>query len=235
MRLIGLNACTLIVAAIGLLLRTPVDVWWLMGAFWATSLAGMAGVRAILLSYGGYLQPKLRPSRNLVIVGSGARAREVYLEFKAHSEWEYRLIGFVDSEPQNDFVPAELVLGGIDDLETILMHTVVDEVVIALPIKSQYEAVEYAIGICQSLGIQAQYFTDFFSTSITKRHSPGGDSSVVLEVVHDDYRKYIKRGIDVALSATLLVIFFPSDADGGDCGEADEPGVRCCSGRNGLG
>lgn len=206
---IGLNLCTLMVAGVARTLRSPVDVWRVTEVFWGGCLLAMLAARGLLLAYGGYVRPRMRPSRNLMIVGSGARARQVYEEFKAHSEWEYRLVGFVDSEPQSDFVPAEMIIGGIGDLETILMHTVVDEVVIALPVKSQYEAVEFSIGVCQSLGIQAQYFTDFFGSSITKRYSPGGAHGVVLEVVYDDWRRHVKRLVDVALAGVLLVVFAP--------------------------
>lgn len=209
--IIGLNSCTLVVAFVTVALRLPVDIWQVTETFWVACLAAMVVVRSTALLYADHLRPRLRPSRNLMIVGSGARARQVYQEFKAHVEWDYRLLGFVDSEPQNDFVPPELILGGIDELEHILMHTVVDEVVIALPIKSQYEAVEYAISICQSLGVQAQYFTDFFGTSITKRHSSAGPQTgrVVLETVYDDYRRHVKRLLDITLSSVLLVLFAP--------------------------
>jgi exopolysaccharide biosynthesis polyprenyl glycosylphosphotransferase len=206
---IGLNLCTGVVAAVAVVHPLGVEVWGLAEAYWSVCLALMLTVRLGLLAYGGYVRPKLRPSRNLMIVGSGQRARQVYEEFKAHREWDYRLLGFVDSEPQSDFVPPEMVIGGIGDLETILMHTVVDEVVIALPVKSQYEAVEQSIGICQSLGIQAQYFTDFFGTAITKRHSSEGAHGVKLDVVHHDSRRYVKRVMDVVFSAVLIVLFLP--------------------------
>ncbi len=209
--IIGLNICTLTVGVLVLVLYRTLDVWAVTEVFWVLCLAAMVAVRSVCLLYADHLRPKLRPRRNLMIVGSGPRARQVFEEFKAHTEWDYQLLGFVDSEPQSDFVPPELILGGIGELEQILMHTVVDEVVIALPIKSQYVAVEDAIGICQSLGVQAQYFTDFFGTSVTKRHSSAGPQTgrVVLEAVYDDSRRYIKRMVDIVSSAVLLVLLVP--------------------------
>ncbi len=40
------------------------------------------------------------------------------------------------------------------------MHTVVDEVLIALPIKSCYSEIEYAIRACEHAGVQSKYLAD---------------------------------------------------------------------------
>ena len=208
---IALNSCGAVVGLIEAILHPGRDVWHTVEVFWLVALAMTGGLRVLLLLFDRLLRPVFRRGRNLIIVGSGERARLVFEEFKLHTEWDYRLVGFVDSEPQGGFVPAELLLGGIDQLEQILMHTVVDEVVIALPIKSQYEAVDSAITICQMLGIQSQYFTDYFGTSVTKRRSYASqdDGRVVLEVVTHDYRLHIKRALDVVLSIFGILVLAP--------------------------
>jgi exopolysaccharide biosynthesis polyprenyl glycosylphosphotransferase len=208
---IGLNSCTAVVGLIEVILRPARDAWHTVEVFWLVALAMTGGLRGLLLLFDRLLRPVFRRRRNLIIVGSGERARRVFEEFKLHKEWDYRLVGFVDSEPQGGFVPAELILGGIDELEHILMHTVVDEVVIALPIKSQYEAVDSAITICQMLGIQAQYFTDHFGTSVTKRrkYSSQDGGRVVLEAVTHDYRLHVKRVLDLVLSIFGVIVLSP--------------------------
>jgi len=209
--IIALNSCAAVVGLIEVVLKTGVDVWRVVEVYWVNCLVLMTAVRLLFVVFDRMLRPALRRSRNLIIVGTGERARQVFQEFKAHTEWDYRLVGFIDSEPQGGFVPSELVLGGIDSLEHILMHTVVDEVVVALPIKSQYEAVDYAIGVCQMLGIQSQYFTDYFGTSVTKRRSYTGSASggVVLKVVTDDYRLRLKRLFDIVVSFCTIVLLSP--------------------------
>jgi hypothetical protein len=57
-------------------------------------------------------------------------------ELRAHPKWRYQLIGFVDNDPM---CQGEDLLGEVDDLDKILMGRVVDEVIIALPMKSKYE------------------------------------------------------------------------------------------------
>ena len=209
---IGLNSCTAVVGLIEVILGKRQIVWHVVEIFWVVSLLLMAGARLMLVGFDRVFRPLMRRKRNLIIVGSGERAKQVYEDFKVHTEWDYSLIGFIDSEPQQGgFVPANLILGGIDSLEQILMHTVVDEVVIALPMKSQYETIGHIIEICQMLGIQSQYFTDYFGTAVTKRRvSADPDSGRVrLEVVTVDYRLLLKRMIDMSLSFLAILFLSP--------------------------
>ncbi len=208
--LIALNSCTGVVGLLVVWMGGSATVWNTLAIFWLLGLAAMAGSRFILIAFDRLLRPMLRRGRNLIIVGSGERARQVYEDFREHTEWDYTLLGFVDSEPKG-FVPPGMILGGIDQLESILMRTVVDEVVIALPMKSHYEVVGSVIETCQMLGIQSQYFTDQFGTAVTKRRlSAGPDSGrVLLEVVTVDYRLVLKRMLDLALSSVALILLFP--------------------------
>jgi len=167
--------------------------------------------RLAIMFFYQHIYPLFRPERKLIILGSGARAVQVYKDLQANTEWDYSLLGFVDSEPQGGHVPAEMILGGTDELEDLLMHQVVDEVVIALPMKSQYEIIGRAVAICEQLGIQSQYFSDHFGSSVTKRRSTAGARSgrIVLQVVYDDYRRYLKRLIDFSVAFFGLLFLSP--------------------------
>ena len=208
---IGLNACTGVVGLIVLAAVGSHGAWHVVELFWVVSLALLLASRLQIIAFDRVMRPMMRRSRNLLIVGSGERARKVYDDFREHTEWDYTLLGFIDSEPQGGFVPTEMILGSIDRLEDILMHTVVDEVVIALPMKSQYEVIGEVISTCQMLGVQSQYFTDHFGTAVTKRRlSAGPDSGcVLLEVVTIDYRLLLKRGMDLLISANALIVLSP--------------------------
>ena len=167
--IIGLNSCAGVVGLVQVVLRPGRDAWHVVETFWIVALCLTASLRIVLLLFDRLLRPIFRRGRNLIIVGSGERARQLFEELKLHTEWKYRLVGFVDSEPQGSSVPPELLLGGIDQLEQILLHAVVDEVVIALPIKSQYETFDNAVKICRTLGIRSRYLTDYFGTSAIER------------------------------------------------------------------
>ena len=209
--LAGLTACTVVLGVMEMLLGKEHLMARTAGLFWGETAILMAMVRAQAMLFFRHVRPMFRRQRNLIILGSGARALQVYKDLKAHTLWDYSLLGFVDSVPQDGFIPAEMILGGMDDLEDLLMHRVVDEVVIALPMKSQYERVGRAVAICERLGVQSQYFSDHFGSTLTKRRMTAGPQSgrIVMQVVHHDTRRYTKRIFDLTAALGGLLLLSP--------------------------
>ena len=126
-------------------------------------LASFCG-QLVAHAFGGRLARSLSGSRDLIIVGSGPRAWASYERFQDPSHHYTHVLGFVDS-PNGHLVSAAIqrqMLGGLDELEAILMKQPVDEVVIALPAKSCYEQIQTAIQVCERAGVEAQYPSDVF-------------------------------------------------------------------------
>ncbi len=174
-------------------------------AFWLASLALCLGSRLVRIALSTYVEPLLRGDRRVVIVGTGWRAERCAEEICAHPDCHYEILGFVDNEPQ---IQRSDYLGKTDDLESILMRQVVDEVIIALPMKSKYDDIQTAIDACERLGIQSEYSTDLFATKIAKRRSEGiqDAASIVLHMVHNDRRLYVKRAIDLIGAFLALIL-----------------------------
>ena len=174
-------------------------------AFWALSIPVLLSVRALLRSL---TAGNVAPVRDVLIVGSGQRASEVFQRIEADSDHR-RVVGFVDtpSVSVSDSVRGRL-LGGLDELEGLLMHRAIDEVLIALPIKSCYAEIEEAIRVCQRVGVRARYLADIFDHA---RNGSGADPLAAVEVpiAADDYRLLIKRVIDVAGAAAGLILLSP--------------------------
>jgi exopolysaccharide biosynthesis polyprenyl glycosylphosphotransferase len=164
--------------------------------------------RSAMAVYRAKLLPVGRKKRNVIIVGTGPRAQRLAQELASHPRWRYGLLGFVDSDPQ---FHGDLVLGGSGNLDQILMNQVVDEVIVALPIKSKYDEIQQAIAACERLGVQSGYSTDLFVTDVTKRRSTERHdrSSVLLHMVHDDKRRIVKRLIDIVGAAVTLSALAP--------------------------
>lgn len=207
----GLTICTVIA---GLLLVATGKTGYFVRAisrFWVICLVLMLVMRVVLLLFYWHVRPRLRPKREVLILGTGNRAWQACHELLEHSEIKYEILGFLDSQPQEGYVPKDMILGGAEDLESLLAQRVVDEVVIALPVKSQYEVIGKAVAVCQELGIQAQYSTDQFGTPLTKRRYSVGPQRgrMVLQVVHYDYRRHLKRAIDILGSVFGLIVLSP--------------------------
>lgn len=149
--------------------------------------------------------------RNLVIVGSGPRARRAYREMCLCDRPQYECLGFIDSEPVPMNGTPIRMLGGIAELESLLVQEPVDEVLIALPIKSQYAGVQRALRICERMGVQATYLADVFEHGIARpRFEQAASLAVVtLPTRADDSRMMVKRGIDIVGASLAILVLSP--------------------------
>ena len=181
--------------------------------FWAISIPAVIALREAVRILG--TSPSDQQPRDVLIVGSGPRAQalcQALSEPDRASTSDVRLVGVVDSNQGVTAHPVrQHVLGTLDDLETVLKRTVVDEVLIALPIKSCYQQIQDVIHTCERLGVQSAYLADVFQSSLgrvryeqTHRFAIG-----TVKVVQDDFRLAIKRAMDMAGAAVGLVLLAP--------------------------
>jgi lipopolysaccharide/colanic/teichoic acid biosynthesis glycosyltransferase len=179
--------------------------------FWFVALGLCLLVRA---SWRAVDNARHRQVRRALIVGSGRLARRVHRDLRADRPDRYEVVGFLD-EPANGKTSFERVsdqtIGSLDELEQILMRQVIDEVVIALPVKSQYQRIQQVLQVCERAGVQAKYGTDLFESTIASHryHAHGDRAFVAYHVVPDGYRLVIKRIIDVIGAVAGLILFAP--------------------------
>ncbi len=178
----------------------------------AAIVACLAG-RLAASALAGRVAAALTGRRDLIIVGSGPRAANLYDRVRESQHGKTRVLGFVDS-PNGHSVPARIrnqMLGTLDDLEEILAKQPLDEVLIALPAKSCYAQIQSTIQICERVGVEAKYPCDIFQVSLARpRTELDGDAPIVsLKVVHDGYRLTVKRFIDVFAAAAALITLAP--------------------------
>lgn len=181
--------------------------------FWAFSIPVVITTRETIQILGTSLAGQRQ--REVLIVGSGPRARALAqaLDGLAGMDAERpRLVGFVDSD---DSVPDAGVrgrlLGTLDDLETLLMHRVVDEVMIALPIKSRYQEIQDVIHTCERLGVQSTYLADIFQPSLGRvRYEHAHPFAIhTVKVVPEGVQLAIKRAIDIVGAGLGLMVLAP--------------------------
>jgi len=146
-------------------------------------------------------------ARRTLIVGSGPIAAWLHRGFGTDREIRREVVGFVDSDPQPSLIAIGLPhLGGLGQLERLLMHVVVDEVFVALPVKSRYEEIQRTIAACERVGVPAKYPTDLFRTTLAPpRLEQRVDTSfIAVTVAPDDSRLVMKRLMDVVGASLLL-------------------------------
>jgi len=183
---------------------------WHAAAIWAITVTTALAARGLVRL--GVETTSNRALRTVIIVGSGPRALRLYNTLHAQRSAGLALLGFVDN---NEHIESEVVrrrlLGRIDNLEHLLMRHEVDEVLVALPIRSCYALIQDVISICERAGVQANYLADVFRTSLARpRYDQTHETPLVaMTVVTDDQRLVIKRAIDILGAALGLVILSP--------------------------
>lgn len=140
------------------------SIWVPVLLFWAAASSLSLIVRLILWpELRHWRRAKTKQSRT-IIVGSGPFALRCYSSLTAAKPPQHRVLGFVDSpggHPVASLVNDRL-LGDLTQLDTILMQTAVDEVIIALPIRSCYDAAQRAIHVCENGGVPVGYYVQPF-------------------------------------------------------------------------
>jgi exopolysaccharide biosynthesis polyprenyl glycosylphosphotransferase len=200
------SAVTMIFPAISVTGAFGVDT---VAGFWMGSMVVLGALRRILRSF---VLWRDRKPREVLIVGTGPRALALFKQLHARDSRESRVIGFVDTEiwaPER--LPDGLFLGALSGFEPLLMRSAVDEVMIALPIRSRYEDVQQALRVCERVGVRAKYLADVFEHSQARARFEGEDgvAGVAMLMAPDDHRLLVKRALDISGAVLGLILLSP--------------------------
>ena len=189
-----------------------VITWWIVPALFAVTTAGTIGVRAAVRAVTRARRTH-SPACRVVLVGSGPRASAMWAELCADPSVRYELVGLFDTP---DAVPhptfAGVPLAALSSLERALMHVVVDQVVIALPVRSRYSEIEATIQTCERAGLESRVPADVFRPTLARpciEGAGGGTAVVAMHVVSRGGELLVKRAIDVVGAACALIVLSP--------------------------
>jgi exopolysaccharide biosynthesis polyprenyl glycosylphosphotransferase len=153
--------------------------------------------------------------KTLLIVGGGARGQRFAMQLNLRQDLGYRVLGYVDSDPafaRGEFYGAPW-MGTVEELPRILATEVIDEVAIALPIKSQYTQIETAVILLEEQGITTHLLSDLFPRKLA-RSQPNDFGGVPIVSLHSaplfSWRTEAKRVFDFVAATFLLLISAPA-------------------------
>lgn len=159
--------------------------------------------------YGYSPESKLK----VLILGSGPRASKAWRELRLRQSTDCELVGFVDNRGPEEMAP-DLAARHVTDLNGLsdyLLHHIVDELIIAVPLRSCYEMAQRAVAIAESTGVRVFCLNDIYtlshSTSLRRRAEP------FIELVpHDDVHRLqhgLKRTFDFICALTGIAVLSP--------------------------
>lgn len=183
--------------------------------FWGCSTIVIVGTRMVVRTWLRRLRTHGRDSRNMLIVGSNRRSVEFARRIQSKPELGYRILGFADSEwvgiteLQNYGWP---VVCDLDNLPGFLRRSVVDEVVLTVPLRSFHDLASDVAAMCEEQGIVVRVLSDIFD--LQHRKAKAEDFAGAALITHssgitEGWPSTAKRALDFTLSFLLLIALAP--------------------------
>ena len=160
-----------------------------------------------------YIHRKGYNQSNLLIVGTGKRAREFIKAVNNHENWGLRIVGLIDDDHGlfGKEIDGFRVLGRIQDIPFIIHRKVIDRVIFVVP-RLWLHRIDEAILACEKEGISTAISLDLYNLSFARTRQTDFSGFPLLEFETfgaQQWELFIKRTIDILLSVLLLIIFAP--------------------------
>ena len=168
------------------------------------NLAGMRGRRAWNRRLGRKTQGQ--KSRRVLIVGAGYAGRAIAEELASRKELQKVVCGFLDERGAD----GADVLGDVDDLSYVARTVFADEVIVALP--ENRELAMHAILEAKRNHLDVKIVPDLMGCNLPVVHVEHLAASPLISLHQEpipEFGLFIKRTLDVLLSATALMAAAP--------------------------
>ncbi len=177
------------------------------------ALLSLCGVRMGILVVLQTIRRKGYNYQNLLVVGTGSRARKFAQTLNAHPEWGYRVRGYLDQDPAllGRRITGHPVVGTLEDLPQLLDRCVIDEVVFIVP-RSWLSHIEGALRVCEEQGITISIGADLYNLPVAKPVLTEFEGVPMLTYSTTPFapgKLGLKRAMDVAGAFFLLILGFP--------------------------
>jgi exopolysaccharide biosynthesis polyprenyl glycosylphosphotransferase len=208
---LGVLALCAAAIALRIVIVTPLFV----AALWVLAIGAVCslriGLRCALDLVGGHALLQ----RQVLIAGTGPRARSLAHQLEVDPESDVHVVGFVDDEwpGMSEFRDEyHLVVTDLKNLSTFLRHHVVDEIVFALPLSMMNRWRRELFAVCRQYGITMR----FPASALVDVEPENGTHDVRDHIIFSLYHGVVggwpllaKRVFDLVLAIPLLILSLP--------------------------
>ena len=205
----------IVLASVALIFRVRMITPAFIVVFWAISSLSLILCRLVMRELLASVRTHGRNLRHVLIVGTNPRAEAFARTIDGRSELGYQLIGFADQEwagNRHFGKNGKSIVSDLDHFSDFLREHVVDEVVIALPMKSLYSQAARIVGECQEQGVTVRALNSLFD------FQQGRVYANELDVTHvstysanlcEGRPLLFKRLLDILAASALLILLAP--------------------------
>jgi exopolysaccharide biosynthesis polyprenyl glycosylphosphotransferase len=168
--------------------------------------------RVVVTLYGRSRSLPSTSRRNILIVGSGQKAREMGGLISRYSEWGLRILGHIAENGEEARHSGITVLGAISDIPKIAEENVVDEIIFVGSRPSDLERLDEILAICKEQGIRTRVAVDLFPAKVSNVSMEFLENVPILTFsMTPDHAAslLLKRVMDVVFAAVLLILLAP--------------------------
>ena len=188
---------------------------------WSRPLIGLFAAYQALLLLSARLVVMLRSRlarpaaarRHILIVGNSEKARAMGELISRYRDWGLRILGYVTANGKSDGTQrSDQVLGTIDDLSEIVQNHVVDEIIFVGQSREDLGCFDDVLNICKEQGIKTRVAVDIFPAKVSQLSMDFLENVPILTFsTTPDHALslFVKRAMDVILSAAILVVSLP--------------------------
>ena len=153
--------------------------------------------------------------RNMLVIGTNPRALELVQRIQGKPELGYRILGFADEEwlGLEEFKKqGHVLVSDLDALPSYVRRNIVDEVVLALPIRSFHGFASQIAAACEQQGIIVRFLPNIFDLKETRQRADEFDGDPLIShesTITDFWGLAAKRAIDVVVSFVAITLLSP--------------------------
>ncbi|WP_158748948.1 sugar transferase [Acidobacterium sp. S8] len=201
---------TLLLALYLLFRRSADPVATMLPAFFVSAFIYQL-VRLLISNPG--LRSKRREPEKILILGSGRRAIKAWKELRVQYHRTKQLVGFVDNRDPRSFSSeiATRYVCDVDRLSDYLLRNVIDELIIAVPMRSCYDLAQRAVAIAEAAGVRVVTLNDTYGLNFSR--GLRARTPLFVELVPKDEKliaaEALKRSLDVVIAIICIAFTLP--------------------------
>lgn len=169
--------------------------------------------RAILRIIMSNIRKKGYNKKHVLIIGTGRLARRLVSKLHEHRYLGFEIVGIIDDVVvTGKNIESIKVIGGINDLESIISNQEIDEIFITISTKD-YDKFGEIINVCEKSGVRSQIVPDYARFIPAKPYIDDIDGIPIINIRHvplDNILKaFGKRTFDILISFFALFVCLP--------------------------
>lgn len=150
--------------------------------------------------------------RRVLIVGAGARGRDIARELTAHSSNQYHVVGFVDDDASLPRLNGLPVLGGFNDVLEVAETQAADEIILAYTPNWQEELIKRVMGRSNGSTLGIKVLPGFYDAMVSDCHIERVQDIPLVRLTGNGRNRLFmatKRSFDILFSVIMLVLCAP--------------------------